>query len=207
MRFFIFSSHRTLLCRRGSPAEQAPYNSSTISGLGARNIGSATMSGRISALAAIGNRPGKSRSLSARPAAVFGNPRTAAPVTSRSSTNSRCNRSAPSHSIRRTRRTSGSERANRGRATAFRSATESTNPPMAARPGHKSACQTRSALRKIVVSPTSSDTVFAAVPGALWSDSPDRGLYKTTDGGKTWNLVLKGANLSTGASDDRAGSD
>ena len=37
-------------------------------------------------------------------------------------------------------------------------------------------------------------------PGALWSDSPDRGLYKTTDGGKTWNLVLKGANLSTGAS-------
>ena len=41
----------------------------------------------------------------------------------------------------------------------------------------------------------------------LWSDSPDRGLYKTTDGGKTWNLILKGANLSTGVSDDRARSD
>ena len=39
------------------------------------------------------------------------------------------------------------------------------------------------------------------MPGALWSDSPDRGLYKTTDGGKTWNIVLKGANLSTGCSD------
>ena len=38
------------------------------------------------------------------------------------------------------------------------------------------------------------------MPGALWSDSPDRGLYKTTDGGKTWNLILKGSNLSTGAS-------
>ena len=47
-------------------------------------------------------------------------------------------------------------------------------------------------IAKIAVSPDNSDTVFAAVPGALWSDSPDRGLYKTTDGGKTWNLVLKG---------------
>jgi len=34
----------------------------------------------------------------------------------------------------------------------------------------------------------------------LWSDSPDRGLYKTTDGGKSWSLILKGANLSTGCS-------
>ena len=33
--------------------EQIPYSSATISGLGARNIGSATMSGRISALAAL----------------------------------------------------------------------------------------------------------------------------------------------------------
>ena len=55
-------------------------------------------------------------------------------------------------------------------------------------------------ISQIIVSPKSSDTVFAAVPGALWSDSPDRGLYKTTDGGKTWNLILKGSNLSTGAS-------
>src|SRR5439155_1353715 len=53
-------------------------------------------------------------------------------------------------------------------------------------------------IAKIAVSPKSSDTVFAAVPGALWSDSPDRGLYKTTDGGKTWQQVLKGPNLSTG---------
>src|SRR5581483_7567134 len=43
-----------------------------------------------------------------------------------------------------------------------------------------------------------SDTVYACVPGKLWSDSADRGLYKTTDGGKTWSLILKGSNLSTG---------
>src|SRR5690348_14268290 len=53
-------------------------------------------------------------------------------------------------------------------------------------------------IAKIVVDPRSSDTVFACVPGKLWSDSAERGLYRTTDGGKTWNLVLKGANLSTG---------
>jgi hypothetical protein len=42
-----------------SGAEQAPYDSSTISGLGARNIGSATMSGRISAIAAVKEPSGK----------------------------------------------------------------------------------------------------------------------------------------------------
>src|SRR5437764_3403312 len=56
-------------------------------------------------------------------------------------------------------------------------------------------------IARITVDPRNGDTVFVAVPGALWSDSPDRGLYKTTDGGKTWQQVLKGANLSTGCTD------
>jgi photosystem II stability/assembly factor-like uncharacterized protein len=51
---------------------------------------------------------------------------------------------------------------------------------------------------KIAVDPKNSNTVFACVPGKLWSDSADRGLYKTADGGKTWSLILKGKNLSTG---------
>jgi len=53
-------------------------------------------------------------------------------------------------------------------------------------------------ITRIVVDPRASDTVYTCVPGKLWSDSADRGLYKTTDGGKTWQLILKGANLSTG---------
>ena len=53
-------------------------------------------------------------------------------------------------------------------------------------------------IAKILVDPTDGNTVYACVPGKLWSDSGDRGLYKTTDGGKTWHMVLKGANLSTG---------
>ncbi len=53
---------------------------------------------------------------------------------------------------------------------------------------------------RVLVHPKQSDTVYACVPGKLWSDSADRGLYKTTDGGRKWSLVLKGANLSTGCS-------
>src|SRR6266540_5140475 len=53
---------------------------------------------------------------------------------------------------------------------------------------------------KILVDPNQTSTVYVCVPGKLWSDSNDRGVYKTTDGGKTWTLVLRGANASTGCS-------
>ncbi|MDE2085467.1 MAG: hypothetical protein KGI64_11465 [Xanthomonadaceae bacterium] len=53
-------------------------------------------------------------------------------------------------------------------------------------------------IAKILVDPKDGNTVYACVPGKLWSDSADRGLYKTSDGGAHWNLILKGGNLSTG---------
>lgn len=55
-------------------------------------------------------------------------------------------------------------------------------------------------ITKIVVHPRNGNVVYACVPGKLWSDSTERGLYKTTDGGKTWTLALRGANASTGCS-------
>ena len=55
-------------------------------------------------------------------------------------------------------------------------------------------------VAKILVDPSNTDTVYVCAPGKLWSDSDERGVYKTTDGGKTWAKVLKGGNLSTGCS-------
>ena len=55
-------------------------------------------------------------------------------------------------------------------------------------------------IAKIVVDPSSPNTVYVCAPGKLWSDSDERGVYKTTDGGKSWARVLKGANASTGCS-------
>lgn len=45
-------------------------------------------------------------------------------------------------------------------------------------------------IGKIVIDSRDSDTVYVAAQGPLWKEGGDRGLYKTTDGGKTWNKVL-----------------
>ncbi len=55
-------------------------------------------------------------------------------------------------------------------------------------------------IAKVIVDPANTDTVYVCAPGKLWSDSDERGVYKTTDGGKTWTKILQGANLSTGCS-------
>jgi len=41
----------------------------------------------------------------------------------------------------------------------------------------------------IVVHPTNPNIVYVAALGAVWTSNPERGLYKTIDGGKTWTLV------------------
>jgi photosystem II stability/assembly factor-like uncharacterized protein len=55
-------------------------------------------------------------------------------------------------------------------------------------------------IAKILVDPSSTNTVYVCAPGKLWSDGDERGLYRTTDGGKTWARILKGPNASTGCS-------
>lgn len=55
-------------------------------------------------------------------------------------------------------------------------------------------------IGKIVIDPKNSGVVYVAVLGALWSASEDRGLYKTGDGGKTWNKILY-VDANTGCTD------
>jgi len=45
-------------------------------------------------------------------------------------------------------------------------------------------------IGRILINPANPDIVFAAVLGALWGDSEDRGVYRTADGGKSWTKVL-----------------
>ncbi|MCH2224706.1 MAG: glycosyl hydrolase [Crocinitomicaceae bacterium] len=46
-------------------------------------------------------------------------------------------------------------------------------------------------IGKIIVHPTDENTVWVAAYGPVWSEGGDRGVYKTTDGGKTWNQTLE----------------
>lgn len=45
-------------------------------------------------------------------------------------------------------------------------------------------------IARIVIDPRDPKTVYVAVTGTLWSESEERGLYKTTDFGATWTKVL-----------------
>ena len=55
-------------------------------------------------------------------------------------------------------------------------------------------------IARIVVDPSNPDVVLAAAMGTLYGPQPERGVFKTTDGGKTWTQVLF-VDENTGASD------
>jgi photosystem II stability/assembly factor-like uncharacterized protein len=55
-------------------------------------------------------------------------------------------------------------------------------------------------ISEIIVHPDNSDVVWVASQGPLWSKGGERGLYKTTNGGKSWNRVL-GNDEWTGVTD------
>ncbi|HEY9281903.1 MAG TPA: hypothetical protein VIP46_00465 [Pyrinomonadaceae bacterium] len=55
-------------------------------------------------------------------------------------------------------------------------------------------------ISKIVIDPRDSNTVYVAAQGPLWGPGGDRGLYKTTDNGKTWKRILE-ISENTGVTD------
>ncbi len=55
-------------------------------------------------------------------------------------------------------------------------------------------------VHRIIVDPTNPNTVYVAAIGSPWGAHPERGIFKTTDGGKSWNKILFSNELS-GAAD------
>jgi len=55
-------------------------------------------------------------------------------------------------------------------------------------------------ISRIEIHPDNPDIAFVAVQGQIWAPNEERGIFRTTDGGKSWQHVLK-VNDNTGASD------
>ena len=201
MRFFKFILPVTLLFVSFSAQaqEQQPvFNSATISGLGARNIGSAAMSGRVSALAGVKEPSGKTTLfVGAASGGVWKSDDAGTryrPVFDEQSAQS-------IGAVALDPKNSKNVWVGTGESWTRNSVSIGDGMYKSTDGGEswtKAGLEKSERISQIMVSPKDSNTVYACVPGALWSDSPDRGLYKTTDGGKTWNQILKGPNLSTG---------
>jgi photosystem II stability/assembly factor-like uncharacterized protein len=175
------------------------FDSGVISGLGARNIGSATMSGRISAIAgridggnvtlyvaAASGGVWKSTDNGTTFKAVFDKQ----PVQSIGSV-------AIDPSNPKTVWVGTGETWTRNSVSVGDGIYKSTD---AGETWSRMGLGQSERIDRIIVHPKNSSVVYACVPGKLWSDSSDRGVYKTTDGGNRWALVLNGSNLSTGCS-------
>ena len=55
-------------------------------------------------------------------------------------------------------------------------------------------------ISKVLVDPVNSSIIYVAAPGPLWSNGTQRGLFKSTDAGKTWHKILY-INEKTGVAD------
>jgi photosystem II stability/assembly factor-like uncharacterized protein len=64
----------------------------------------------------------------------------------------------------------------------------------------KSGLEKTTTIHRIIVDPSNSEVVYAGAHGSAWGPTPDRGVYKTSDGGNTWTKILF-VNDTVGCSD------
>ncbi len=183
-----------------APAAAQRFDSAAISGLGIRNIGSATMSGRIAAVAGRQEKDGKVTLLVGSASGGVWKSEDGGtsfkPVFDKQPVQS-IGAVALDPTDKDVMWVGTGESWTRNSVSVGNGVYKSTD---GGETWTNVGLPTTERIVRIIVHPKNGNIVYVCAPGALWSDSPDRGLYKTTDGGKSWSLVLKGANVSTGCS-------
>jgi photosystem II stability/assembly factor-like uncharacterized protein len=189
----------SLLCLSTLAGAQAPYryDSATISGLPARNIGSATMSGRIAALDAVEEDGRITVFVGAASGGVWKSVNggtTYKAVFDREDVQS-IGAVAIDPSNSKTVWVGTGEAWVRNSVSVGDGVYKSTD---GGENWSNVGLKDSEHIAKILVNPSDSNNVLVCAMGHLWDDNDERGVYQTSDGGKTWNKVLAGANGSTG---------
>jgi len=181
------------------PATKPVFDAGTISGLDARNIGSAAMSGRVAAVAAVGDGGKTTVYVGSASGGVwrsYDGGTTFTPVFDRQPVQS-IGAIAIDPQHHKTVWVGTGESWTRNTTSIGNGIYKTTDGGDTWT--HMGLPESERIVR-ILVDPRDGNTVYACVPGKLWSDSAERGVYKTTDGGQHWSLVLRGRNMSTGCS-------
>ena len=185
----------------GGSWAQAPvkFDSETISGLGARNIGSAAMSGRIAAIDAVHDGDKLTIYVGSASGGVWKSQNggtTYKPVFDKAGTQSIGAIAIDRSNIKNVWVGTG-ESWMRNSVSVGDGVYHSTD---GGENWTNMGLKDSEHIAKVLIDPTASGTVYVCATGRAFSDSDERGVYKTTDDGKTWVKVLRGGNASTGCS-------
>jgi photosystem II stability/assembly factor-like uncharacterized protein len=188
-----------LLCGAGPARAQSSYrfDAATVSGLPARNIGSATMSGRIAAVDAVEEDGRITVFVGAASGGVWKSVNggtTFLPVFDRQDVQS-IGAVAIDPSNSKTIWVGTGESWVRNSVSIGDGIYKSTD---GGENWTNVGLKDSEHIAKILVNPADGNDVLACATGHLWDDNDERGVFRTTDGGKTWNKVLAGTNGSTG---------
>jgi len=176
---------------------QVRFDSATVSGLPARNIGSATMSGRIAAVDAVEEDGRITLFVGAASGGVWKSVNggtTFKPVFDREDLQS-IGAVAIDPSNSKTVWVGSGEGWTRNSVSVGDGVYKSTD---GGENWTNVGLKDSEHIAKILVNPSDGNDVLVCAEGHLWDDNDERGVYQTADGGKTWNKVLAGANPSSG---------
>src|ERR1700692_2271315 len=188
-----------LLCVPLQTGAQAAYrfDAATVSGLPARNIGSATMSGRVAAVDAVEENGRITVFVGAASGGVWKSVNggtTYKPVFDREDVQS-IGAVAIDPSNSKTVWVGSGEAWTRNSVSVGDGVYKSTD---GGENWTNVGLKDSEHIAKILVNPSDSNDVLVCALGHLWNDNDERGVYQTSDGGKTWKKVLAGVNGSSG---------